>query len=252
MSSKLATVPAVDDRHGCIHVPPRHRGRFVDSVDTSVGTAVAFALTAVERMVGGALTGLGLFGPPGCGKSLLAAVACAEIGEPLFQRWGDAFNRHEDFVAEAEKPIERRADWFTYDQLNHWGKEDRYLDRVLERRCPRWISVPSLLVALRREMRSETRPETDRLEEIRASDGLLVLDDLGAEKASDWTIETLFELVADRYDRDIPVIVTSNKRASELSRMGYDRIVSRLADEGELLELATARDYRRRRKAATT
>lgn len=39
---------------------------------------------------------------------------------------------------------------------------------------------------------------------------LLILDDLGTEKHSEWIEEQLFSIVNYRYERDMPIIITSN------------------------------------------
>jgi hypothetical protein len=66
---------------------------------------------------------------------------------------------------------------------------------------------------------------------------LLVLDDLGAERPTDWTRDAIHALVQHRYSRELPTIVTSNYAPSALARrLGHDdpmigrRIVSRLTE----------------------
>lgn len=62
---------------------------------------------------------------------------------------------------------------------------------------------------------------------------LLVLDDLGAERPTDWAIETLSSLIDTRYATDLPTIITSNYRLGELrdlwSGMAGARVASRIA-----------------------
>jgi hypothetical protein len=66
---------------------------------------------------------------------------------------------------------------------------------------------------------------------------LLVLDDLGAERPTDWTRDAIHALVQHRHTRGLPTIVTSNYAPSALARrLGHDdpligkRIVSRLTE----------------------
>lgn len=78
---------------------------------------------------------------------------------------------------------------------------------------------------------------------------LLVLDDLGAEKATDWVAERLYKLINHRYEQMQPTIITTNFVVEELeSRMGKQgkRIVDRVL---EMCELVTFRgqSWRRRR-----
>lgn len=57
---------------------------------------------------------------------------------------------------------------------------------------------------------------------------LLVLDDLGAEKPSDWTRERLFEIIDYRYNDCSPVVITTNADIQELRRNMGDRICDRI------------------------
>lgn len=79
---------------------------------------------------------------------------------------------------------------------------------------------------------------------------LLVLDDLGAEKTSDWVEETLNLIVNTRYNERLPTIFTSNFEEKEdrtdpeslLGRVGF-RMHSRLYEMCDFLEFDGA-DYR--------
>ena len=121
-------------------------------------------------------------------------------------------------------------------------------ERRLSRACPVWVSVPSLLGRLKREMTSKGTSGASEVEDAMDAHGLLVLDDLGAERPSEWAASTLFEMVDARYNALTSLLVTTNRTAGELAEMGYDRIVSRLADQGALIEMASAQDFRMRRR----
>ena len=79
---------------------------------------------------------------------------------------------------------------------------------------------------------------------------VLALDDVGAERATEWALEELAILVDARYGRSLPTILTSNYAASELAgKYGVadptigQRIVSRLMD-GTAQVRFTGRDRR--------
>ena len=60
---------------------------------------------------------------------------------------------------------------------------------------------------------------------------LLVLDDLGKEKPSEWVEETLYEIINARYVRRLPVIITTNvglKAVETRYPWNGEAIVSRL------------------------
>jgi len=59
---------------------------------------------------------------------------------------------------------------------------------------------------------------------------LLFLDDLGAEKASEWTGEILYRVLDERYRQLRPTIVVSNVPPRELASAVGDRIASRLTE----------------------
>lgn len=69
----------------------------------------------------------------------------------------------------------------------------------------------------------------------------LVIDDLGAEKVTEWTWQTVYDLIDRRYGEMLPTTITSNLTLEDLgdlySRQG-ERIASRIAGSGEMLTLA--------------
>lgn len=67
---------------------------------------------------------------------------------------------------------------------------------------------------------------TDRLKKA----PLLVLDDMGAEKPSEWVSERLFEIVDYRYNEELPVIITTNATPQELKQKIGERSFDRLRE----------------------
>jgi DNA replication protein DnaC len=59
---------------------------------------------------------------------------------------------------------------------------------------------------------------------------LLMLDDLGAAKSSEWTEEINFRLINHRYENQLPTILTSNVLPGELMNRVGDRVASRLVE----------------------
>ncbi|MFD6415752.1 ATP-binding protein [Streptomyces sp. NPDC060194] len=57
---------------------------------------------------------------------------------------------------------------------------------------------------------------------------LLILDDLGAAKSSEWVEETTYRLINRRYNLELPTLVTTNLRISDLRAYVGDRVASRL------------------------
>lgn len=59
---------------------------------------------------------------------------------------------------------------------------------------------------------------------------VLVLDDIGAEKQTEWTEEVAYRLVNYRYDHMMPTIITSNVPPGQLAAALGDRVASRLTE----------------------
>ena len=97
---------------------------------------------------------------------------------------------------------------------------------------------------------------TDLLDDLRPGDfsrqrvrdcqnaKLLVIDDIGAEKASEWTAERLYTIIDHRYANCLPLIVTSNLPPAKLADQTGERSASRLAEMCQVVAM-TGTDRRR-------
>lgn len=112
-----------------------------------------------------------------------------------------------------------------------------------------WCNVPELINLSRQDIRTGENEGGRWAKELATEPGFVVLDDLGREKVSEWTGELVYVLVNRRYEAMLPTIITSNLTIAELGANGYAPVLSRLSEEGRLVELASASDYRTRRAA---
>lgn len=83
------------------------------------------------------------------------------------------------------------------------------------------------------QMRSAYKTEDEEFESIKErafTCKLLILDDLGAERPSDWVLERLYDLINERYVNMRTTICTSNFSRIELAERLGMRIGSRLRD----------------------
>ena len=89
-------------------------------------------------------------------------------------------------------------------------------------------SVPRLLAEIRDTYDADARRALLRrlLQRLRAVD-LLHLDDLGAEKQTDWVLEQLYSLVNERYEAERSIVVTTNLDQASSSRSRSARAPSR-------------------------
>jgi DNA replication protein DnaC len=100
--------------------------------------------------------------------------------------------------------------------------------RLKHRWTALFADVPNLLDELRSWIAHPN--DEDPLDRYTRSQ-LLILDDLGRERVTDWATERLYVLVNTRYGALLPTIATTNLRPSELVALPqYGPIVSRLLD----------------------
>jgi DNA replication protein DnaC len=92
-------------------------------------------------------------------------------------------------------------------------------------------SLPKLLARIRRTYDSEPGGDSylaffERLTSV----DLLHIDDLGAEKRSDWVLEQLYALINERYESQRSMLVTTNLDQQQLEEQIGPRTVSRLVE----------------------
>lgn len=107
-------------------------------------------------------------------------------------------------------------------------------------------TVPEILDALRPTVgdKGQTLPAENRLEFLKTAD-IVVLDDLGVERQTEWALERLFVLLNARYNNQLPTIITSNLRLEEVdASLEWERIVSRIK-EMCVTVVIDGQDYRR-------
>lgn len=174
------------------------------------------ALQAAAALARGEYTSLVLVGPPGVGKTHLAAGIVRAI------------TNHQDVEYTAARDAMKDGD--------PWPRVPV---------SPMWANVADLIVNLRMQMDGplDDRDAAVTVRELRRHPDLVVLDDLGREKVSDWTGELVYALVNARYENRLPTLVTSNLSPAELAASPYWPAVSRLAEDGALVKI-TAPDRR--------
>jgi DNA replication protein DnaC len=117
------------------------------------------------------------------------------------------------------------------------------------RRSVAIYSLPKLLARIRRTYDAEPGGDSYLafFERLTAVD-LLHIDDLGAEKRSDWVLEQLYALINERYETERSVLITTNLPHDELEEQIGKRTVSRLSQMCD--EVPLFGDDRRYGKAA--
>jgi len=87
------------------------------------------------------------------------------------------------------------------------------------------VKVVSLLARLR-PGGDESHADVVRLCGTR----LLMLDDIGAQKGSEWVSERLYEIIDARYEAMLPMICTTNRKPEKLAEDVGERVASRLME----------------------
>lgn len=89
--------------------------------------------------------------------------------------------------------------------------------------------------------------ERHNLEDIvmnpRSPEKILILDDIGAERTSDFVLDVLYRIVNFRYIHKLPTIFTSNYSIEDLADRIGERTASRIVEMCEIIEL-TGEDRR--------
>ena len=105
-------------------------------------------------------------------------------------------------------------------------------------------SMPEMLTTIRNGFNDAQGYSAEQRIRALRTVSVLVLDDWGTEKGSDWVSETMFSVLNARYNDRLPTVVTTNLSPAELTRKD-GRLASRLLDKAlsRVLVLA-AGDYR--------
>lgn len=100
-----------------------------------------------------------------------------------------------------------------------------------------FVTVAILLLMLRESFQKDAeRSEADIIRQFTRA-RLVVLDDLGAEKTSEFALQSLYIIIDKRYSEMRPTIITSNLSVDEISEKVGDRIASRIAGMCKVIEL---------------
>lgn len=152
-------------------------------------------------------------GPAGTGKSYMASAILKEEGR-----------------------------WRVRDRLNQLYEGKEKYGEMYE--LPRgvgttinWVTVPNLLLELRGSFKDKSESTEQEIVHNYSEVDMLVLDDLGAEKSSEFSIQSLYLIIDRRYSEMRHTIITSNLSLREVSEKVGDRIASRIAGMCKVIEL---------------
>jgi len=98
-------------------------------------------------------------------------------------------------------------------------------------------SLPDLLVRIRATFNDDRSDAYLQLIDRLTKVDLLHVDDVGAEKTSEWVLEQLYAIVNARYEEERSVVITTNLERDALAEQITERTVSRLEEMCDVLPL---------------
>lgn len=111
----------------------------------------------------------------------------------------------------------------------------------------KFLEAVELFLELRDSFRRDSPEDEERIIKTYTSKPFLVIDDLGAEKVSDYVRQSLYFVINRRYGEELPTVVTSNLTLDQIAEVYGERLSSRIAGMGPELVLK-GRDRRWQRQ----
>lgn len=91
-----------------------------------------------------------------------------------------------------------------------------------------FVKTPYLLMAIRSSFKKESSDSEASLIKQFVDYDYLILDELGVEKTTDWSLQTLYLIIDGRSDYLKPTIITSNLSLQQIEDKTDPRIASRI------------------------
>jgi DNA replication protein DnaC len=111
-------------------------------------------------------------------------------------------------------------------------------------RPTKFLPVIDFMLEVKSSFNSREITEESIIDEY-AKPNLLVFDDLGAEKSSEWAVSTIYALIDQRYRNMKPTFITTNLSLEQIELQLGSRIASRLS-EYTIINISMP-DYRKKR-----
>ena len=122
-----------------------------------------------------------------------------------------------------------------------------YIARLKHRLIEKEIiftTVPDMVGKVRKEMFLDPKtPNKEAYKESLLECDLLVLDDLGAESITLWTLDLVHQIIDFRYREKLPTVITSNLPLARITELYGERVYSRIYEMCQGVEFC-GQDYR--------
>lgn len=105
-----------------------------------------------------------------------------------------------------------------------------------------FFNFAELMYRIRKGYEVDGKFDPNLLEAVKKCE-VLMIDDIGLEKATDWITEQLYLVINSRYEAMLPTIVTSNQSPEDLGKTHNAQIASRLLEMSKVVKF-TGKDRR--------
>lgn len=102
---------------------------------------------------------------------------------------------------------------------------------------PLFWNTTELLAEIKSDFDRNYNAKRNIDDELMHHRSVLFLDDIGAEKPTEFVQETFYRILNGRYERMLPTIFTSNLTVAELAERMGDRIASRIVETCDIVNL---------------
>jgi len=105
-------------------------------------------------------------------------------------------------------------------------------------RFSRFRNMTELLRDMRQDFDLDACDRQADVDGLMDDESLVIIDDVGSEKITEWVAETFYLIVNKRYNAMAPTIFTSNLNPQDLAERVGDRTVSRIVEMCDIVELS--------------
>lgn len=118
--------------------------------------------------------------------------------------------------------------------ISHLKSNDNDIER---KDLPAFIPVPELLFQFKQSYSKDSKTSEEEILKKYTQVRVLALDDLGAERSTDWAIQLLYLLIDRRYADMRQTFISSNLPLESIASQLDDRIASRIAGMCDVVEI---------------
>ena len=135
------------------------------------------------------------------------------------------------------------AQAYSREEEGHWNEEaENTWTATQERRDVEYWPILDLVSELRAEMKTDERWISER---CRTCD-LLILDDFGQERVTDFVLEEIERIIDWRYRDMLPLAIGTNLTIKQIQEKYGDRMISRWVSQCEIVKMIGP-DYRKKK-----